>query len=330
MDKPNGHKILVADDERVARTMLVKWLQSWGYEVIVATDGQEALDRIAEDKDIRLALLDWIMPKVDGVDVVRKIRAGTPEPYIYTVLLTARDDKKHIVEGLDAGADDYLVKPADPLELKVRLRAGSRVVELQEELMRAREAMRFEATHDALTGMPNRSALMKNLKIELTRSARGQHATSILFADIDHFKKVNDTYGHGAGDIVLCEVGKRLMRGIRAYDQVGRLGGEEFLVVLPECDARLATLVGERLRRLVGASPILAGGAEITCTVSIGAAGTDQKLGVSPVELLEAADAALYRAKGSGRNRLVLATTQDFGKANAPVSTRPPPETLPS
>lgn len=324
MDNLTSHKILLADDERIARTMLAKWLEGWGYRVVVVGDGQEALDRLNEDKEIRLALLDWVMPRVDGVDVCRQVRRGPAEPYIYMMLLTARDDKKHIVEGLEAGADDYLVKPADPLELKVRLRAGTRVIELQEQLTQAREAMRFEATHDALTGLVNRAALLKDLQGEINRSARSRLATSVLFVDLDHFKLVNDTYGHGAGDTVLREVAKRLGLGIRSYDRVGRLGGEEFLVVLPECDARLASIVGERLRRIVGASAIIAGGAEVKCTVSVGAAGTDQKPSATLAELLAAADGALYRAKGTGRNRVVLANSADF-KVDEPSE---PPSTL--
>jgi len=324
MHKPSGHKILLADDERIARSMVLSWLEEWGYQVVIATDGQEALDRLNEDKQIRIALLDWVMPRVDGLDVVRQIRSESQEPYIYTVLLTARNDKKHVVQGLDAGADDYLVKPADPLELEVRLRAGSRVIDLQEQLLTAREALRFEATHDALTGMANRGALLKVLDIELSRAARSHHSTSVLFADIDHFKRVNDTYGHAAGDAVLIEVGKRIGQGIRSYDKLGRLGGEEFLVVLPECDARLATIVGERLRRVVAAGPIRVGGNDIPCTVSIGAAGTDQRPGASAVELLEASDSALYRAKGSGRNRLMLAAAVDWAKTEG----EEPPSTI--
>jgi len=306
------HKILLADDERIARTQVATWLETWGYDVVLATDGQEALDRLKADPSIRLALLDWIMPRIDGVDVCRKLRAGPNEPYVYLVLLTARDDKEFIVEGLEAGADDYLAKPADPLELKVRLRAGTRLIELQQQLTAARDAMRFEAMHDALTGLANRGALLKDLDAELERSLRVQVSTSVLFVDLDHFKKVNDTYGHAAGDAVLREVAKRLGQGIRSYDKVGRLGGEEFLVLLPECDGRLSTIVAERLRRMVCSTPVVVGGTQIACTVSIGAAGTDQMARANGPQLLEAADKALYRAKSSGRNRVILAIASDW------------------
>src|SRR5262245_57796911 len=180
-------KILLADDEPIARTMLEHWLTGWGYSVVAVRDGEAALEALKADPEIRLAVVDWVMPKVDGLGVCRAIRSGPNEPYVYVVLLTARDNKADIVEGLDAGADDYLIKPCNPLELKVRLRAGRRVVELQEQLVSARESLRYEAMHDPLTSLLNRRALLEQLDKELLRAARRGGATAAIMGDLDHF-----------------------------------------------------------------------------------------------------------------------------------------------
>jgi PleD family two-component response regulator len=229
-------KILLADDEPIARTMLEHWLVGWGYQVTLARDGESALQALKDDPELRLLVVDWVMPKKDGIEVCKEIRSGLQEPYVYVVLLTAKDDKSDIIAGLDAGADDYLVKPCNPLELKVRLRAGRRVIELQEQLVSARESLRFEAMHDSLTGLLNRGAVLEQLSKELLRASRRGAPVSVLMGDLDHFKSINDTHGHVAGDAVLKETARRLKAGVRAYDSVGRLGGEEFIAVLPECD----------------------------------------------------------------------------------------------
>jgi two-component system cell cycle response regulator len=317
MKEPRGHKILLADDERIARTLVRGWLESWGYEVVIAERGDEALAILEAQQDIHLCLLDWVMPGLDGVDVCRKLRAGPPEPYRYLILLTARSQPEHVVEGLEAGADDYIVKPCNMLELRVRLRAGARVVELQKALLDARDAMRFEATHDALTGVLNRAGLLKELDSELNRSSRVGRPLSVLYVDVDHFKRVNDDRGHATGDLVLLEITRRLGQGVRAYDKLGRLGGEEFLVILPECDTKLGVIVAERLRRLVARAAIDAASGGISCSVSVGVAGTDLLLGVSREALVQAADRALYRAKAEGRDRVVVASLADLQGGSA-------------
>ncbi|HMJ10563.1 MAG TPA: diguanylate cyclase, partial [Polyangiaceae bacterium] len=227
----NGMKILLADDEPIARTLLEHWLTGWGYQVTLARDGEAAWNALKTDPELRLAIVDWVMPKMDGTDVCRALRKGSQEPYVYVVLLTARDRKDDIVRGLDAGADDYLVKPCNPLELEVRLRAGRRVIELQEQLVRAREALRFEAMHDALTGLLNRRALLSLLDNERSRSSRTGNALSVIMGDLDRFKSINDSFGHATGDAVLREAGKRMKTSVRAYDSVGRIGGEEFMLI---------------------------------------------------------------------------------------------------
>ena len=239
-------KILLADDEPIARTMLQHWLTGWGYTVVAVKDGEAAIAALQADQEIRLAVVDWVMPKVDGIQVCRHVRNGPTEPYIYVVLLTARDNKSDIVDGLDAGADDYLIKPCNPLELKVRLRAGRRVVELQEELVAAREELRYEAMHDGLTTLLNRRAVLEQLDRELRRSARSGAPVAVLMGDLDHFKAVNDTFGHAAGDAVLVEAANRMKACVRAYDSLGRIGGEEFLCVLPECSPAMGYAVAQR------------------------------------------------------------------------------------
>jgi diguanylate cyclase (GGDEF)-like protein len=252
------------------------------------------------------------MPKVDGVEVCRQVRSGPSEPYIYTVLLTARDNKADIIDGLDAGADDYLVKPCNPLELKVRLRAGRRVVELQEELVAAREKLRYEAMHDGLTGLLNRRAVLEQLERELTRSTRNGAPVAVLMGDLDHFKKINDSYGHAAGDAVLRESARLMKSCVRPYDSLGRLGGEEFLCVLPECTTAMGYTVAQRFGAALEQSPIVTPAGSVPVTISLGVASTEQSGAASADALVRAADAALYRAKAAGRARAALATPVDF------------------
>jgi diguanylate cyclase (GGDEF)-like protein len=305
-------KILLADDEPIARTMLEHWLAGWGYQVTLARDGESALQALKDDNELRLLVVDWVMPKKDGIEVCKAIRSGPQEPYVYIVLLTAKDDKSDIIAGLDAGADDYLVKPCNPLELKVRLRAGRRVIELQEQLVKARESLRFEAMHDSLTGLLNRGAVLEQLSKELVRASRRGAPVSVLMGDLDHFKIINDTHGHAAGDAVLREAARRLKAGVRAYDSIGRLGGEEFIAVLPECDAKTGLSVAQRLCRSLADAPTQYSGTPIAHSISIGVAATDQFGSSHADELIRAADAALYRAKHAGRSRALLAIEREF------------------
>jgi two-component system cell cycle response regulator len=305
-------KILLADDEPIARTMLEHWLTGWGYQVTTARDGEAALTALRADQELRMAIVDWVMPKMDGTDVCRALRTGPQEPYVYVVLLTARDRKDDIVRGLDAGADDYLVKPCNPLELEVRLRAGRRVIELQEQLVKAREALRFEAMHDALTGLINRRALLGLLSNEMSRSGRTGNPISLIMADLDRFKAINDCYGHATGDAVLREAAQRMKAGVRAYDTVGRIGGEEFMLILPDCPSRIGVTIADRLRELVCASPVKARTGDVTVTTSLGVSSSDQVPNATAEDLIRAADSALYKAKNAGRNRVVLANAADW------------------
>ena len=311
-------RILVAEDEPVSRLRLKAQLVKWGYDVVLAKDGAEAWAILGRDDAPRLAILDWMMPGMDGPEVCARIREKAAEPYVYVLLLTGKGEKDDVVAGLDAGADDYLTKPFDARELEVRLRAGCRIVTLQAELVTAREALRFEATHDVLTSAYNRAAAMKTLAREVARSNRSSEPLAVAMIDVDHFKRVNDTLGHQGGDEVLREIVRRLEGAIRPYDTLGRYGGEELIAILPGCDARAAASAAERLRARVGHAPVVFDGATIEVTCSIGVA-VGQGCG-DGTDLVAAADAALYAAKRAGRNRVELAG----GAAVTDASTRAP------
>jgi two-component system cell cycle response regulator len=299
-------RVLIADDDPISRRLLEVSLSKAGYPVSMASNGAEALRLLEQPDGPRLAVLDWMMPEMDGVDVCRIIRKSASEAYVYIILLTARGHQTEILQGLEAGADDYVTKPFDLQELKARLRAGTRILELQGELVAAREHSRVQATLDSLTGLLNHVAILSALEKELARSARESKPVAILMADIDHFKGVNDTYGHPAGDVVLRETAHKMVGSVRSYDSIGRYGGEEFVVVLPGCDLAAAVKRAERLRECVCAQPVNVTDVAIPITMSIGVAvsSDDAHLG----QLLQAADKALYAAKNGGRNRVEAAS----------------------
>jgi two-component system cell cycle response regulator len=311
-------KILIADDEPVSRRMLHGLLTKWGYDVVSVEDGKAAWERLNTPDAPRIALLDWMMPGQNGVDVCREMRAHRPLPYTYILLLTAKDTKESVVEGLESGADDYLTKPFHPQELKARLRVGLRLLELEDTLVEAREGMRFKATHDALTGLWNRGAILETLDREINRSRREGTPLGVLMGDLDHFKSVNDAYGHLAGDSVLRESTKRMQACVRSYDAIGRYGGEEFLVLLPGCDATATADKAERLRAVVGQQPIETPSGPLRVTMSLGAVATANWPDETANQTVQMADAALYRAKEEGRNRVVMAGEAEREEAHHP------------
>ena len=264
----------------------------------------------------RLAVLDWMMPEMDGVDVCRIIRKAAREPYVYIILLTARGHQTEIVQGLEAGADDYVTKPFDRHELKARLRAGKRILELQEQLVAAREQLRVQANHDSLTGLFNRVAILAVLEKECARSRREGGSIAVMMADLDHFKRVNDTHGHHAGDAVLRETARKMLESVRPYDSVGRYGGEEFVVVVPGCTLTAAVEQAERLRKYVAAEAVGVGDVRIPNTISIGVAAAGDA--PRPDQLLLAADEALYLAKKEGRNKVAKASGDHFAVTSSP------------
>jgi diguanylate cyclase (GGDEF)-like protein len=298
-------KVLVADDSSISRRILADKLKKWGFEVILASDGTEALAVLQGKTLPSIAILDWEMPGFTGPELCRKVREQAREPYVYLILLTANERKEALVEGLAAGADDYVRKPFDEQELEVRLRAGERIGDLQQQLIAAREMLRAQATHDPLTTLFNRGAIVDILRQELVRGKREGTPVAALLVDLDHFKVINDTYGHLVGDVVLCEAAKRIREGLRTYDAVGRFGGEEFLVVMPGCDRESASKRAEEIRAALGKGPVKNGGALIRLTGSIGVAVSAES--IETKEILEKADAALYKAKDFGRNRVECA-----------------------
>jgi diguanylate cyclase (GGDEF)-like protein len=321
-------RILIADDESMSRLLLQKTLERAGYDVASVENGRQALDLLCAKDGPRLALLDWVMPELDGPGVCQEVRKNKEHSYVYMVLLTSKEAKEDIVEGLESGADDYLTKPFDPEELKARLRTGLRILDLEDRLVKAREEMRFQATHDGLTTLWNRGVIMDLLGRELTRSHREQTSTAILLGDLDHFKKINDTQGHLVGDDVLRETAKRLLSSVRSYDFVGRYGGEEFLLILNNCNPAYGFARAEEIRKAIGQRPVQTSSGPISITLSLGLLLSHEWGRQSAEGLLREADAALYAAKAAGRNCVKIAhpdgTCQDQNlRADQPVRQSP-------
>ncbi len=293
-------RVLLADDDAFYRHSLKRALERWGYEVTTALDGNQALDILMETNPPRLAILDWMMPGMDGVSICSRVRERSGDSYVYILLITAKDKKKDVVAGLKAQADDYLIKPFNLEELRARLQSGQRIIELQTALALKQQELSHQATHDALTGVWNRSAILDILDREVARAKNTKEPLCVALSDIDHFKKVNDTYGHVAGDAVLIEVTLRMQCALRHYDAIGRYGGEEFIVVMPGLDKVRALRLAERLRVQVSEQPYNVLNSPVYVSVSTGVAISGKAEGIEP--LLQTADEALYRAKARGRN----------------------------
>jgi two-component system, cell cycle response regulator len=295
-------RILVADDDTISRTLLVRTLERAGYEVTAVGNGKLAAECLCGQDGPRLALLDWVMPELNGPEVCREVRQKREQPYVHMVLLTSKESKQDVVAGLESGADDYLIKPFDPAELKARLRTGLRILQLEDKLVEAREDMRFKATHDPLTGLFNRGVIVDLLAREVARTKRDDSCGTVLLGDVDHFKSVNDTRGHVVGDEVLREISRRILASVRSYDYVGRYGGEEFLVVLNNCDASSSASRAEQIRQAIADAPVQTAWGAIPVTMSFGVLST-RDCGLRSVEeVLHEVDAALYQAKATGRN----------------------------
>ena len=298
--------VLIAEDDPIFRRVLESWLCNWDYKVTSVEDGLKAWDVLLHKDAPKLLILDWMMPGMDGPQLCQRIRDRKQVPYSYILLLTSKDEKQDLINGLNAGADDYITKPFDLNELKARLRVGARILFLQDELIRAKEEVEFEATHDPLTGLWNRGAILDFLRRELDRGRRTGETAGLLMLDLDHFKSINDSHGHMVGDTVLKEVARRLAGSVRSYDWVGRYGGEEFLVIVSNCPPDAVGNYAERVRLTLSDKPVTTEAGEIPISASIGAACTKQGH-CNQDCLLRAADAALYRAKERGRNRVELA-----------------------
>lgn len=298
--------ILIADDDPGYRLVLKTLLTQEGHEVTVAENGLEAWSILQASNSPRLAILDWQMPGMDGLEICRRLRQLQQKPYVFVVLLTANDQRSELLEGLAAGADDYLTKPLDPILLRARLAVGSRILDLQADLMAAHEKLRHQADHDSLTGLFNHAAILRQLDREISRMRRDHLPLGVVIGDLDHFKKINDTYGHAAGDLALQEVVRRISANLRLYDTAGRLGGEEFLILLPGCDEASTLARAERIRECVGRDPVDLKIIHRSITLSLGAASADPFEKEDATNLVARADAALYQAKGAGRNQVRL------------------------
>lgn len=300
---------MLVEDSAVERHEIAGYLQSWNLEFTTAKSGGDAWQTLQTPDPPDLVLLDWMLPEIDGIELCRRIRTmGGNGIYIYTVMLTAKDRKSHLLTAMAAGADDYLAKPVDPSELRARILVGKRILELQ-------QSLRFAATHDFLTKLLNREEILACLKREIVRSEREQKPTTIILADLDHFKAVNDSLGHAAGDMVLKEVAERLRGDLRAYDSVGRYGGEEFLLILPNCSSGVGLRRADEIRGFVSKTPVTTTFAKIPLTVSMGVSATDLRGLATAESLLQEADLALYRAKQSGRNRVEAFVLKDLEQA---------------
>jgi diguanylate cyclase (GGDEF)-like protein len=249
-------------------------------------------------------ILDWMMPIYTGPEVCRMVREAAREPYTYILLLTSKSLKEDLITGMESGADDYIVKPFDQHELKVRLRAATRILDLQAELLSAREDLREQATRDSLTRIWNRPAILDIMRRELLRAEREKRPLGVVIADLDHFKSINDTYGHAAGDVVLREAANRMVAACREYDAIGRYGGEEFLILLPGCDESSTMAQAERMRLRLCEVPLSVTETVLNITASFGATSFLPGTVTATAErLIMKADEALYRAKHLGRNR---------------------------
>jgi len=297
-----GIKVLVAEDDPVSLRLVETMLRKWDYVPVPARDGVEALEALSAEDAPQLAILDWMMPRKDGVSVCREVRSQAGRPYVYILLLTAKTQKRDLLEGLGAGADDYLTKPFSADELKARLFAGERILGFQQQLVEAREALRVQAIRDALTGLFNRRYLEEALARELRRAERGGSALALLMLDLDHFKRFNDARGHPAGDDLLKRLGALIDARTRREDVACRYGGEEFVLILPGASVETARRRAEELRQAVFDSNAERASQPLgAVSVSVGVACFPEH-GSTPASLLAAADHALYVAKASGRN----------------------------
>ncbi len=301
-------KLLIVDDDLISRIMLEEMTRKWGFEVVLAENGEQAWGILQQPNRPNLMLVDWEMPVLNGLALCERVRehlVGEP-PYI--IFLTGHTDKSDVVTGLEKGADDYVTKPFNTAELKARLLVGHRLVNMQQELREIQTVLEYEANYDVLTKLMNRRAILGALKKVLAKAERRRLYLGLGMCDIDHFKRINDQYGHPAGDQVLREVARRMQVSLRPYDYIGRFGGEEFLILM-ELEDENSEDMFDRIRRAVNRTPVvLDDGTELTVTISLGCLNAlIPKADCNEECLISLADQALYQAKAEGRNRTVAA-----------------------
>lgn len=305
---PKKWPVLVAEDEPVSQRMVAKNLQDWGFDPIVVADGEKAL-RVLLRKNIPLVLLDWMMPGLSGPELAQHIREmdQKKKKYTYIILVTARDKIQDISAGFAAGVDDYITKPFHPLELKARLQAGLRIISLERQLLNYQKKLEKLATTDSLLRVKTRRQILAELNSELARAEREHQNVGLILVDIDHFKKINDSYGHPAGDKVLKKVANLLKKNIRRYDRIGRYGGDELIIILPNCGLAEVARIGQRLCQAIARLKIqLENNIVLQVTLSGGATSSEAFTRASPQILINTCDKALYEAKAKGRNQIII------------------------
>ncbi len=296
-------KILIADDDPISRKILSNVVTDLGHEPVTVSNGEDALGFINR-KECSVVLLDWMMPGMDGIEVCREIRRFDDENVCYIIINSAREESDDISKALKAGANDYISKKTNPIELKARIGVAVRTAQLEKKLKDLNNRLKYLVRIDSLTGLLNHASILKELTIELERGRRDDTPTSILMLDLDRFKAVNDTYGHQIGDKVLIRFSNLLNQSCRSFDRIGRYGGEEFLIVLPRTKVDESISIGNRIRELVETLEIdnEISNLRITCSIGSCTADNSEK---HPSAMVAAADSALFRAKKAGRNRLL-------------------------
>jgi two-component system, cell cycle response regulator len=297
-------KILIVEDEPVSRRLLEATLRRWDYDVVTTTDGREAWEVLQKPEAPNLVISDWMMPDMDGLELCHRIRESDKLGYTYLIMLTTKARKEDVIKGLEAGADDYLIKPFDHEELRCRVKIGERIISLERRILQL-------ANTDSLTGVMIRRAFMEKMEIEVERAIREHTPLALVIADLDHFKNVNDNYGHQTGDLVLQKFAEQLCTLSRQYDFVGRYGGEEFAICFPGVDDPCLISIAERMREQVANLRVVIVGdssCSIQITASFGAATLQREAKETLTSLIARADAALYKAKRQGRNCVCLAT----------------------
>lgn len=313
-------KALIADDDPVTRRLLDRMLRKLGYDTVLCADGVTAWETMESAGAPSLALIDWLMPGMDGIELVQRIRGRANVPYTYVLMVSSNTDRSDIISGMNAGADDYITKPIHQEELETRVKAGRRVLELQSALLRSREQLRDLAMRDALTGLLNRGAIVNALESEILRVEHDQHDTAVVLADLDRFKAINDRHGHLVGDHVLRESAERLSACVRGSDYVGRYGGEEFLLILPVCAGASAMALTDRILERFHDAPLIIGAGILPISISLGVAVAVAGARASATDLIRQADEAMYQAKRAGGNCAVFAGSLPVASSQWPVA----------
>ena len=320
MSEPGNFSIAVVDDDAAIRRLMRLYLTRSGYQSVEYATGEEARARLKETA-WDLAILDRRLPDMDGVVLCHEIKSNAAFKTRYVIMLTGEDDAEDKVQGLDLGADDYITKPFQSAELRARIRAGKRIVDLQKELIESNKRLEMLSITDGLTKLYNHRYFQDELARAFEESVRYQRPLSLAIVDLDFFKKVNDSYGHAVGDEVLKKVSKIFQESIRSTDLAARYGGEEFAVMMPETELDDALVFAEKIRSIIETTPIETQAGAIKATVSIGVGTIPHTRIHHAKELVVAADKALYRAKKSGRNQVQAEKRRDTARVTKPAAT---------